>query len=63
MSHSRANHVTPDELAARSGFSTEEVLTICQRESVPVLHGRIDASLFVLTSTQVGYEPGFTAVA
>lgn len=61
MSHARANHVTPDELSARSGFTTEEILQICRSESVPVLHGRIDVSLFALVSKARGLTPGLAA--
>lgn len=57
MSHARANHVTPDELSARSGFSLEQVHRICQLESVPVHHGRIDISLFTLAAAAAGHQP------
>jgi hypothetical protein len=42
------HHLTPSEVARRSGLSEEEVLLLCAKTSVPVLHGRIDKSLFDL---------------
>ena len=63
MSHSRANHVTPQELSERSGFSDEEIRHICVAESVALFHGRIDASLFMLAASAAGYQPGEVALA
>jgi len=41
-------HVTPTEMARLAGIERGEVLDACRRHSIPVLHGRIDKSLFML---------------
>ena len=43
------HHVTPTELARLTGLERGEVLTACRKMSIPVLHGRIDKSLFMLS--------------
>lgn len=43
------NHVTPTELAKLTGLERGEVLSACRKLSVPILHGRIDKSLFMLS--------------
>ena len=43
------NHVTPTELARLAGMERGEVLAACRKNSIPVLHGRIDKSLFMLS--------------
>ena len=43
-----ANHVTPMELARITGMDRGEILNACRRMSVPVVHGRIDKTLFLL---------------
>jgi hypothetical protein len=43
------NHVTPTELARLAGMERGEVLDACRKNSIPVLHGRIDKSLFMLS--------------
>jgi hypothetical protein len=43
------NHVTPTELARLAGMERGEVLAACRKNAIPVLHGRIDKSLFMLS--------------
>jgi hypothetical protein len=42
------HHLTPQELAARQGLDPEQVLELCRAHDIPLLHGRIDRSLFEL---------------
>lgn len=44
-----ANHLTPTELARLAGMDRGEVIDTCRRNSIPILHGRIDKSLFMLS--------------
>lgn len=44
-----ANHLTPTELAKLAGMERGEVIDACRRNSIPILHGRIDKSLFMLS--------------
>lgn len=53
MAHTRGNHLTLEDLATRFGLSTDEAWGICLSESVPVVHGRIDRSLFALVYRDV----------
>lgn len=46
------NHLTPTELARLAGMERGEVLEACRRNSIPILHGRIDKSLFMLSMKQ-----------
>lgn len=39
-------HLTPAKLADRHGITVEELHELCERLGVPVVHGRIDRSLF-----------------
>ena len=41
-------HVTPTEMARLAGLERGDVLEACRHYSIPVLHGRIDKSLFML---------------
>jgi hypothetical protein len=41
-----ANHLTPDELAGKTGLDRREVIRICRRERVPIYQGKIDKTLF-----------------
>lgn len=42
-------HVTPNQLAKMTGMDRAEVIDTCRKHSIPVLHGRIDKSLFMLS--------------
>ena len=42
-----ANHLTPDELADEVEMQRQEVIAKCVQMGVPILHGRIDKTLFV----------------
>ena len=37
---------TPDELARASGMNRQDVIAKCLAAGVPILHGRIDRTLF-----------------
>jgi len=53
-------HVTPSELARMTGLDRGEVLDTCRKHSIPVLHGRIDKSLFMLSmrsATRIDGDP------
>lgn len=41
-----ANHLTPSELAAETNMERREVIARCMQMGVPILHGRIDKTLF-----------------
>ncbi len=60
--HTVPIHVTPTEMARMAGLERGEVLEACRRYSIPVLHGRIDKSLFMLSmreATRMGsVQPG-----
>lgn len=50
-------HVTPTEMARLAGLERGDVLEACRQYSIPVLHGRIDKSLFMLNmrdATRIG---------
>ena len=53
-------HVTPSELARMTGMERGEVLDTCRRNSIPVLHGRIDKSLFMLSINAASSNGGAT---
>ena len=42
-----ANHLTPAELADEVDMKRQEVIARCVQMGVPILHGRIDKTLFV----------------
>lgn len=41
-------HVPPSDLAREHGLDLEQLLDLCTQLSVPVIHGRIDKTLFEL---------------
>jgi hypothetical protein len=41
-----ANHLTPEELADQLRMDQQEVIGRCVEMGVPILHGRIDRTLF-----------------
>jgi hypothetical protein len=41
-----ANHLTPTELADELQMKRQEVIGKCLQMGVPILHGRIDRTLF-----------------
>lgn len=41
------NHLTPTELANEVHMDSREVIEECLRLGVPILHGRVDKTLFV----------------
>ncbi len=41
-----ANHLTPTELADELQMKRQEVIGKCVQMGVPILHGRIDRTLF-----------------
>jgi hypothetical protein len=41
-----ANHLTPAELADEVDMKRQEVIARCVQMGVPILHGRIDKTLF-----------------
>jgi hypothetical protein len=43
-----ANHLTPEELSKEVGIERDEVIRICVEEHVPIYHGKIDKTLFLL---------------
>lgn len=40
------HHFTPAEIGDMFAMTEEEVLHVCEREGVPVFHGRVDYTLF-----------------
>ena len=42
-----ANHLTPTELADEVDMKRQEVIARCVQMGVPILHGRIDKTLFM----------------
>jgi len=51
-----AVHLTPDELSDALGLKSREIIRLCQAESVPILHGRIDKTLFLQTMQATGHQ-------
>ena len=41
-----SNHLTPDELSEAFDLERNEVIEVCIREAIPILHGRVDKTLF-----------------
>jgi hypothetical protein len=41
-----ANHLTPTELADEMQMKRQEVIGKCVQMGIPILHGRIDRTLF-----------------
>lgn len=54
------HHLTLGELAQNQGMTEDETWETCQRLGVPVLHGRVDRSLFESALRDVGsrVDPG-----
>ena len=57
-----ANHLTPTELGREAGMDEREVIARCRELGVPILHGRIDKTLF-LTSLRHAEQEGQPAEA
>jgi hypothetical protein len=57
-----ANHLTPTELAEEVEMKRQEVIARCVQMGVPILHGRIDKTLFVTSLRQFGQPPRERAV-
>jgi hypothetical protein len=53
-----ANHLTPTELAREAGLDRRDVISKCVEHGVPIFHGRIDKTLFMLS---VGRQPSVSA--
>lgn len=51
-----AIHLTPDELSDALGMESREIVRLCQEEAVPILHGRIDKTLFIYSMKASGRE-------
>lgn len=49
-----AIHLTPDELSDALGIDSRDVIRMCQEEAVPILHGRIDKTLFMYSMKAAG---------
>jgi hypothetical protein len=56
-----ANHLTPTELGNEAGMDSSEVIAKCVELGVPIFHGRIDKSLFMVAMEQAGDAEGATA--
>lgn len=50
-----AVHLTPDELSDALGLKSRDIIRLCQEEAVPILHGRIDKTLFLQTMQATGH--------
>ncbi|GIK76731.1 MAG: hypothetical protein BroJett022_04210 [Actinomycetes bacterium] len=53
-----ANHLTPTELADEFDMKRQEVIARCVQMGIPILHGRIDKTLFMASLRQLDKEPG-----
>ena len=51
-----AIHLTPDELSDALGMESREIVRLCQEEAVPILHGRIDKTLFIYSMKASGRQ-------
>ena len=51
-----AIHLTPDERSDAHGITSKDVIRMCQEESVPILHGRIDKTLFMFSMKAAGHR-------
>jgi hypothetical protein len=49
-----ANHLTPTELADEVDMKRQEVIARCVQMGIPILHGRIDKTLFTTSLRQLG---------
>ena len=48
-----ANHLTPTELADEAQMKRQEVIAKCLEMGIPILHGRIDKTLFATSLRQI----------
>jgi hypothetical protein len=48
-----ANHLTPTELADEVDMKRQEVIARCVQMGIPILHGRIDKTLFLTSLRQL----------
>jgi len=48
-----ANHLTPAELADEVDMQRQEVIARCVQMGIPILHGRIDKTLFMTSIRQL----------
>lgn len=48
-----ANHLTPTELADEAQMKRQEVIARCVQMGIPILHGRIDKTLFATSMRQL----------
>lgn len=48
-----ANHLTPTELADEVQMKRQEVIARCLQLGIPILHGRIDKTLFTSSMRQL----------
>jgi len=48
-----ANHLTPAELADEVDMQRQEVIARCVQMGIPILHGRIDKTLFMTSLRQL----------
>jgi len=53
-----ANHLTPTELADEVQMKRQEVIARCLQMGVPILHGRIDKTLFASSLRQLQAASG-----
>lgn len=51
-----AIHLTPDELSDALGMNSREIVRLCREEAVPILHGKIDKTLFIYSMKASGRE-------
>lgn len=49
-----AIHLTPEELSEALGLDRRDIVRMCHEEAVPILHGRIDKTLFVYSMKASG---------
>jgi hypothetical protein len=49
-----AIHLTPTELAREAGLDRRDVISKCLEMGVPIFHGRIDKTLFMIS---MGMQP------
>ncbi len=57
-----ANHLTPAELADEVDMKRQEVIARCVQMGIPILHGRIDKTLFVTSLRQLSAAPRKQAI-
>jgi hypothetical protein len=51
-----SNHLSPAQIAERFDLDEAEVFHLCDTESIPILHGKIDKSLFNLCLKKIGKD-------